>query len=455
MAETKSHVDVFQYLGIIRRRKWCVIVPLFLSYIGFLIYGNMAPRIFEAHAIVLIEEKKVVNPLLSNLAVSRTVTNKMNALSEEILAWPRLFQLVERLNLNKRAKHPLDLERLILQIRKNIILRMKTPEILVIAFRGKEPKGTQTLTNTLCDILIQRSESLQTEDTASAIDFIEEQLGVYKKRLEESDEALRKFREIYGHEASLRDFEKKPSVVAITSENEPQEVSGAMAFTKLPLEKINTEIAKYEADLVMAYVDCTDDHPRVKALKERIRNLKQTRDEHIKMLAASAGVDPKSYIEIADSTPRQQEKLISLTRNRTINERIYAMFLERLESAKITESLDQSENRTKFRIIEPARLPLMPVEPNMAKLNLLGILVGCMAGFGCVYLLEYFDSSFKSETDIKEMFGSTVLGSVAKIITERDLLLHKQRTKRAIQVLIAVFFIIFVFFFILNKVAGA
>ena len=430
MAEEKTNkIDPFHYIGILRRRKWLIIIPLVISYIAFFIHGLTSPRIYEAQAIVLIEEQQVVNPLLSNLAVSRTVSSKMTALSEEILAWPRIYQLVERLELNKNIKDPLELERLIAGIRKNIILRMKSSEVLTIAFRGENAKGTQELTNTLCDILIQRSESLSEEDTASAIDFINEQLALYKVKVEDSDKKLREFREVYGQDSS--------------------------SVTKLPLDKINDEIAKYEADLVMAYVDCTDDHPRVQDLKRRIEDLKVTRNEYIQELATKAGVAPDSYINIADSTPRQQEELVRLTRDKTVNEKLYAMFLERLEAAKITESLDQSENRTKFRIIEPARLPLSPVEPDMAKLNLLGILVGIMVGFGAVYGLEYIDSSCKSEADITEQFGVKVLGSVAKIISQEQLAQSKERTKKIVKAATIFFVIVFVVLLVLAHVAGA
>jgi len=112
------------------------------------------------------------------------------------------------------------------------------------------------------------------------------------------------------------------------------------------------------------------------------------------------------------------------------------MLLERLESAKITERLDNSENRTKFRVIEPARLPLIPVKPNKLKLNLLGLLLGGAIGLGCVYLLEYSDTSFRSSQELKEYFGYPVLGSISKMITLQEL--KRQRSKVRIIILLII-----------------
>ncbi len=98
----------------------------------------------------------------------------------------------------------------------------------------------------------------------------------------------------------------------------------------MPIGQINEGLGELEAELVMASVDCTDDHPRVIDLKRRIESIKEKRNQYIESLAKNAGIDPQSYVAIADSFPRQQEELTRLTRDKSINEKIYAMLLERL-----------------------------------------------------------------------------------------------------------------------------
>ncbi|OQX81085.1 MAG: hypothetical protein B6D56_03480 [Candidatus Omnitrophica bacterium 4484_70.1] len=416
MERQKFNLQDYWYM--VLRRKWFFITPLVIIYSAFLISSYILPKIYQAQAVMLIEEKKVVNPLLKNLAVPTTPQERLNSLREEILAWPRLFQLVERLGLNKNMKNPLELERLILSIRRNIRLRLKSKEIIIISFQGKEPKKVQKLVNTLCSLLIERNYSSQQEDTESAIDFIKEQLAIYKKKLDESEAKLRKFKEVYG----LQKIPKKKSSLDTKG--------GEYSEIRYPLTKINEEIADLEAELVISSVDCTEEHPRLKEIKRRIELLKEKRNNYIKEIAQKIGVDPQEYIEIADSLPRQEEELRRLTRDKAINEKIYAMLLERLESAKITGRLDSSENRTRFKIIEPARLPLFPVKPNKLKFNLLGLIMGGMIGACFVYFLEYTDTSFKSSQELKEYFGYPVLGSISKMITAQDLEDNKRRTKR-------------------------
>ena len=67
------------------------------------------------------------------------------------------------------------------------------------------------------------------------------------------------------------------------------------------------------------------------------------------------------------------------------------------------------------QIIDPAPLPLSPIEPNRVRNVLLGALVGLAAGIALAFLLEYLDRSVKTEEQAEELLGIPVLGAVPKI----------------------------------------
>lgn len=399
--------DFHKYLRIFLRKKWFLIVPLVCCSVGFFLSGFVLPKIYQAQAMILVDDKTVVNPLLNNLAVTTPVGYRLQVIKEEILSWPRLFQLVERLGLNKDTSNDaLRMEKLIMDIRKNIVLQMRQNGIIMIGYMGEHAKKTQEVVNTLCDLLIQQNVSSQLQDTGSAIDFINEQLKIYKEKLDKAGAELTKFNEIYGLQINL---------------SGSGDSKGENSDIHAPLSQLNQELASTEAELVMAQVELTDEHPRIKSLKRRIDSLKEKRTVYVKEMAKQAGVDSKTYVSIADSAPRQQEELMRLQRDKAINEKIYGMLLDRLESAKITERLGDSDNRTKFQVIEPARLPLTPIKPNKVKLTLLGIILGAAIGAGLIFGLEYLDSSVKTEEDLKELLNVPVLGSISTIMTKEDL----------------------------------
>lgn len=390
MSENKQEINWQDYLHIFLRRKWLFIIPFLVILSATIVISFFLPKVYEAKAIILVEEGKMINPLLKNLAVSSSVGERLHMLKEEILSWPRMVQLVEEMGLNKNKNNPLEFEKLITDTRKQISVSMRGEDVITISYQGQDPLVTQEIVNTITDILIRRNLDTQNEEANTAIDFIQDQLGVYKKRLESSEEALRQFKETYG--------------------------------LQMPLAvQINTELAKLESELTTLLVDCTEEHPRVKELRSQMQSLKEKRAEQIQRAAENVKANPKEYIEIAESAPKQEQELARLTRDTQINEKIYAMLLEKLESARISQQLEVSENKTKFKIVEPARLPLKPIKPNKVKFTLMGLILGLMAGFGCIYLAEYTDRSFKGIEELKLFFNLPVLGAIPRIITEEDI----------------------------------
>ncbi|MFC1658419.1 GNVR domain-containing protein [Candidatus Omnitrophota bacterium] len=419
--ELKPQVDWREFLQMVLKRKWFFIVPFACIFFLAIIMGFAMPKVYEAKATILVEEEKIVNPLLSELAVSTSVERRLHRLNEEILSWPRLLQLVEGLNLNKDVNSAMELEGLIQSIRDRISLRMKGGDIIVISYEGGNPQSTQKVVNTLCEILISKNILAQNAEADSAITFIEKQLAVYQGKLEQSENALRKFKETYG--------------------------------LQMPLAtRINEDLANLEAELTNTLVDCTEDHPRVIDLRRRIASLTEKRVEQIEQAAKNLdSTASQDYVNIAYSIPKQEEELARLTRDQSVNADIYAMLLNRLETARISQQLESSENKTKFKIVEPARLPLKPIRPNKLKINFLGLVFGGMVAFGSTYLVESTDHSFSKSGELKSAFGLPTLGSISKIITQNDVEKAKTNTRRTVTIVSAVVLLLAILLLILVR----
>src|SRR5437870_7964146 len=121
---SQSFASPMNYLKIFFRRKELFIVPLYVGLILGICAGILLPKKYQSSTIILVEEGKTDNPLFNNLAVSTNVTQRMTTIQESMLGWNSLLKLVKRLNMDKDVKTPRDLEKLILDIRKNITIRL-------------------------------------------------------------------------------------------------------------------------------------------------------------------------------------------------------------------------------------------------------------------------------------------------------------------------------------------
>lgn len=69
----------------------------------------------------------------------------------------------------------------------------------------------------------------------------------------------------------------------------------------------------------------------------------------------------------------------------------------------------------RYRVIEPARPPLVPFKPNRIQIGLFGIMLGLIIGGAAVVMVELMDNSFKKVEEIPEELGLPVLGIAPKM----------------------------------------
>jgi capsular polysaccharide biosynthesis protein len=113
-----------------------------------------------------------------------------------------------------------------------------------------------------------------------------------------------------------------------------------------------------------------------------------------------------------------------------VNETIYNMLLQKLETAKITQRLETSREGTRYTVLDPARLPLKPIKPNKFKVILVGIFLGVAIGGGLAFSREFMDQSFLDVEDAKLSLGLPILGAISRITTPEEI--EKERNRKKI-----------------------
>ena len=94
------------------------------------------------------------------------------------------------------------------------------------------------------------------------------------------------------------------------------------------------------------------------------------------------------------------------------------MLARKLES-DIAVNMERKQKGEQFRILDPAKLPQKPAKPDMQKLFIMVVGAGLAIGGGIIFLLEYFNNSFKRPEDIEADLDLPVLCSIPQIIDRR------------------------------------
>ena len=346
-------------------------------------------KIYRAETALLVQDEEILKPLIAGLAIAPSVAARLRSLREELISWQRLTLLVEQLKLDKEYnKNPLEYERLIKRLRDKISIKMGGSQIITVSFESPDPKRAQDIVQTLSDIILGGTLTSQKLEASSAIRFIDEQLTAYRTKLEKSEEQLREFREVYS------------STLPVATQTNAQLVGLKLELNNLLIEN-------------------TEEHPRVIQTRKQIEALENQRNDQMRK-AKEAGIDiePEEYAKLVSSIPRQEQQLAKLQRDYMVNANIYESLLQRLETAKLSETLEQSEKGPKFRILEPARLPLEPVKPRVPLVILGGLVVGLILGISVVYLLDLSNTSIRNLDEARIILDFPIFGSIPPINPE-------------------------------------
>ena len=155
--EEEQNFEWRKYLDMALRHLWLVFIPpIFTGLIaGFFAFSM--PKVYQASSLILLEGTQLINPLISGLAVSTSGKDKINAVKEEILSWPRLMQLIEELHLVDNQTKKMEM---IKKLKRNIKVILRKNGLIIISCENEIPLNAQNIVKKISEILIKRDKPL-------------------------------------------------------------------------------------------------------------------------------------------------------------------------------------------------------------------------------------------------------------------------------------------------------
>ncbi|MCK4533447.1 hypothetical protein KAU39_06630 [bacterium] len=445
--QENTQTDIGEYIEIFFRRKWLFIVPFVLIFTSSIVSIFFMPEEYKATSIILLETEGIIDPLIKNLAISPKLGGQINTLTARILTWPRLLELVTRLKLTEDIKSQVELEHFLKSFRKRIKVEMKLKNLIYVSYTGKDPYLVKEITDYIAQMFIDENVHFKSDGVESAIDFIQDQVKLYGKDLKDSEKKLSE----YKIKAELDEVNKQYRRLEEQLVHHNETIVSEVKREQNPLvRQLTARLAILEGQVAELLVDAKEDHPLVVDLKEEIESIRKRVDSELEQTIVSSETSEtnpiyqsiKQKLRELESTRsalkqsiRQIRKhgafkykkgsvtaaeLSALDRDSRVSESIYGTLLKRLETARISQKLEEAEKGKKFKIIEPARLPLKPIKPNKKRIALIGLFLGTMSGGGLVLLFDYMDKSFRKIEEAKEVLKIPYLGVTSKIIVAKD-----------------------------------
>lgn len=123
------------------------------------------------------------------------------------------------------------------------------------------------------------------------------------------------------------------------------------------------------------------------------------------------------YQRRIEAVPGLESEWVALTRDYDTQQAAYKDLLTKSGAAQVSANLDKQDIGERFRIVDPAVVPVHPLRAIRGGVNAGGILIGLVLGIGIAALLEIRDASFRTDSDVLEVLSLPVLASVPRIET--------------------------------------
>lgn len=194
--------DIFKYLEIALRRKYWIVIPFMIVTLGGLANILMAPKIFEAQTLILVQPQKVPEDYIRAI-VSGGTEDRLRNIHKEVTSRTNLEALIKEFELyNDASDGDLLMEEKVELFRKNVFIDTPSSSArggnsFTIRFQGKDPKKVMEVTNKLASNFISENLKDRESQAMGTVRFFADELDEVLRDLQSKEEQLKNYKEKY------------------------------------------------------------------------------------------------------------------------------------------------------------------------------------------------------------------------------------------------------------------
>jgi polysaccharide chain length determinant protein (PEP-CTERM system associated) len=206
MINPNKPFNIHDYIEIVLRRLWYIIIPVVVVMIGAVLYAYSSPKLYRSSTLILITPQKVPEAFVRP-TVTSTIGERLQSIGQEIMSRTRLEQIISELKLYQEEIKSGSLEGVVELMRKNIQVEIKGREgYFTISYIGKDPKVVTVVTNKLASLFIEENLKLREQQAQGTSEFLSTELQATKVKLEEQEKMIAHFkRQFMGELPEQRD----------------------------------------------------------------------------------------------------------------------------------------------------------------------------------------------------------------------------------------------------------
>jgi len=360
------------YLAILRRRWWVIVIPAVLASAGTYLISRKIPDRYTSQTLVMIEQPKVPEDYVRPV-VTEQLDQRLGTMREQILSRTRLEPIIERLGVFKEDADRVPMEDLVARMRKSIGISLVRSVLesgnalpgFRISFTADNPRLAQQVCAEITSMFMEENLRLREQRALGTTDFLQNELQEAKRKLDEQDAKLADFKRRYfgqlpgqeqtnlgilmglntqldGVTQSLNRVQhEKGYAETLLAQQIREWESSRASYTPQSLEQ---QLANLKGQLVTLEARYTSNHPDVIKLKHDIAEIEKKVRE--KAATEANKTQPEQRVPISEPEHIQQtryriredeQSIRDLTREQEKIQEQIALYRSRVQSSPSVE----------------------------------------------------------------------------------------------------------------------
>jgi polysaccharide chain length determinant protein (PEP-CTERM system associated) len=447
---------------------------------------------YEATARVYVDTQSVLKPLMSGLAVQPNIEEQVRGLTRTLISRPNVEKLVRMADLDLTLTSPEQRERLIEGLTASMQLKAAGgTNLYTISYRHPDRAKARKVVESLLSIFVESGLGDKRRDSEAARSFIEDQIAIYERRLQEAENRLKEFKlqhmqvgaggENYFvrmealeeglsySQLELRAAEESRDALKRQLAGEepvflPDAAGGAGGASGV-LPEIDARIDAQKRALDEMLRRFTDEHPDVIGTRRVIAALEEQRKQELAarkpagpQQMGSADTNPvyqQLKVALAEAeanvaalrvrvaqgqskvntlraaarqVPEVEAQFAQLNRDYEVQKKNYEGLVSRRESAAMTGEMEARGSAVEFRVVDPPRTSTQPVGATRTLLLPVALLFALAAGAAAAFGVSQVLPTFHDTSELRGATKRAVLGAVSLVLDDGMLRRRRRMT---------------------------
>jgi len=470
MNEQEREIDLMEIIALLKRHIYLFIAIVLIVMTFTVAQLYRMEKIYSSTATIEIEPK-AANVLGGNMEVVQSgnqgsyYANKdyyatqyeiiqSRAVAQKVLEMVPGDNILEYLGFDLEKITPeavQDIDPIAVLLGKITVTPQKNSNIVRVSVEDKDPEKAAFLANAVASSYIEFNLEKKYFETKDAARWLMDQSVSLKQNLENSEMMLFEFKQ--NNNVLATTFEAKQEllskrIIKLTNTLTDQEMKRNALTAKIeeyarldldnPEDGFFKEISKENAiigNLKLKYLEVIskinaseqvygEKHPRVVTLLADKENIEKTFKSEIAGVIGSYNLE----LKMLDNEMKKNRKMLSESQTEAINlnkldinysklrrevetnKKLYDIVLERSKEADLSALLKNNN----IRMIDRALVSKIPVKPKKQIILLAGFAIALVLASFAVFLVEFFDTKFKSFKEVETISGKSLLGIIPK-----------------------------------------